>query len=119
MAEKRYYYKAKDGKGYLNFKSPLSKEKLKEYVEITKEQFDSETYVAPHVPTAAEIARQKKLSEIAQLKHELAETDYVVIKIAESDDTDEQAALRETYSDIIAARKTKRARVDQLLSELD
>lgn len=113
MAEQRYYYKAKSGKGYLNLKSPLSKEELKDYVEITKEQFDSETYVAPYEPTAAELARQEKLSEIAHLKRQLQETDYCVIKIAEG------AATIEEYADVIAQRQTWRARINELLEELN
>lgn len=119
MAEKRYYYK-KDGKPVYNLKEPLENilNNTSGYVEITEEEFNS-LLPQPTQPTAAELEKQEKLDEIALLKRELAETDYVVIKIAESDDADEQASLRETYADIIAARKTKRARVDQLLSEVN
>lgn len=112
MAEKRYYYKAKNGKGYLNFKHPLSKEELNDYVEITKETFESETYHAPHVPTAEETARKEKLARIAELKRFLSSTDYCVIKIAEG------AATTEEYASVIAERQAARTEINTLESEL-
>ena len=111
MAEKRYYYKAKSGERYLNLKSPLSKEDLKDYDEITKEVFDAETYVEPHVETAKEKAAREKKQEIAQLKKQLADTDYCVIKIAEG------AATAEEYADVISQRATWRARINELEGE--
>ncbi len=106
---KRFYYKAKSGNGYLNLKSPLSKNELKDYVEITEEQFNFETYVAPHEPTAEELAAQEARAEIARLKKRLADTDYCVIKIAEG------AATVEEYADVIAQRAAWRARINELL----
>lgn len=110
----RYYYKAKSGKGFMNLKSPLNDDN---YEEITKEEFDSLTYVAPHEPTAKEIAAKEKAQRIAALKHELAETDYVVIKIAESDDADEIAALRQEYAQVIAHRREVRSELNDLLED--
>ncbi len=120
MAEKRYYYKTKDGKGLLNLKFPLSKEEIKEkkYEEITAEEFAS-LQPQPHEPTAAERAKQEKLREIATLKGELAKTDYVVIKIAECETVEEQSALRTEYASVIADRKAKRTRINALLEELE
>ena len=114
----RFYYKSKNGKGYLNLKTPLSKEEAKNYIQITKEQFDKETYVAPHKATPEELAAQEKARTIAQLKDELASTDYVVIKIAESDDADEIAALRTEYASVIAHRKQVRTQINELESNL-
>lgn len=116
-ANGRYYYKAKTGNGYLNFKHPLTGAELEDYVEITKEEFDQLTYVAPHEPTAEELVAQEKARQIAQLKAELAATDYVVIKIAESDDADEIAALRAEYADVIAHRRQVRAQINELEGE--
>lgn len=40
MAEKRYYYKSKDGKGWLNLKTP-DYDGNKNYVVITKAEWDA------------------------------------------------------------------------------
>ena len=111
--EKRYYYKAKSGKGYLNLKSPLSKKELKDYDEITKEVFDAETYHEPHVETAKEKAAREKKQEIARLKKQLADTDYCVSKIAEG------VATAEEYADVLTQRAEWRARINELEGELE
>ena len=119
----RYYYKAKAGNGYLNLKSPLT-ENRDQYEEITKEEFDALTYhepVAPHEPTAEEIAQNEKRAEIADCKHQLALTDYVVLKLAEAlgeGDTETVAAIESDYATVLADRKTWRARINELESEL-
>lgn len=59
----RFYYKSKDGTGFLNLKSPLIDEK---YIQITKEEFEELT--KPKEPTAEEKAAQEKLKVIAEKK---------------------------------------------------
>lgn len=101
---KRYYYKAKEGKGYLNLKSPLKGKELEKYTELTEEQFAAETIVPPHEETEA----SRKRKRIAELKGNLARTDYVVIKIAEG------AATVEEYAEVIAQRQAWRAEINEL-----
>ena len=108
----RFYYKSKNGKGYLNLKTPLSKEEAKNYIEITKEQFDKETYIAPHQATPEEIARSEKVARINALKQQLKDTDYCIIKIAEG------VATMEEYADVISSRQSWRAKINQLEEEL-
>ena len=107
---KRYYYRAKSGNGYLSLKSPLSKEELSNYVEITEEQFNA-AQPQPHTPTAAELAAKERRAEIISLKKHLADTDYCIIKIAEG------VATAEEYADVIAQRATWRARINELEAE--
>lgn len=114
----RFYYKSKNGKGFLNLKSPLDEEDAKDYIQITKEEFDELTYIKPYEPTEAELAAQEKRNQIAQLKRALAESDYVVIKIAEADTAEEQAALREEYAGVIASRKEARVQINTLEAEI-
>lgn len=108
----RYYYKAKDGKGYLNLKSPLSGEELKKYTEITKAQFDKATAVTVHEPSAEEVARKEKLAQISQLKSQLAKTDYQALKYAEG------WISEEDYAEIKAARQALRDQINALEAEL-
>jgi len=118
--KERYYYKDQNGRPAYNLKEPLANvlEDTTGYVEITKAEWDELTYVAPHVPTAAELAREEKLNAIAAAKAYLASTDYIVIKIAEAEDAEEIASIREEYADIIAERKAKRALINELEAEL-
>ncbi len=51
-------------------------------------------------------------AEITQLKANLAETDYVVIKIAEG------AATADNYADVLVQRQTWRDRINELEKEL-
>ena len=120
MAEvKRYYYK-KDGKAAYNLKEPLENilEDTTGYVEITKEEWDQLTYIPPYVPTKEELAREEKLNAISAAKAYLASTDYIVIKIAEAEDAEEIASIREEYADTIVERKAKRALINELEAEL-
>lgn len=61
-------------------------------------------------PTEEEIKQRR----IAELKGQLDSTDYVVIKITESDDAEEQAQLREEYAEVITNRKAWRAEINEL-----
>lgn len=110
--EKRYYYKSKEGNGYLNLKSPLSKAELANYDEITAEEFAILTTPEVHEPTPEELARQEKLNRIAFLKGELARTDYEAIKYAEGWFTDEE------YAEFKAQRQAWRVEINQLEQEL-
>ena len=106
-ANGRYYYKTKSGKGLLSLKSPLPESELENHIEITGEEFE-QLKPQPHVPSATEKAKR---TEIAQLKHKLAETDYCIIKIAEG------VATVEEYAEVIAQRATWRARINELEGE--
>ena len=52
--------------------------------------------------------------EIRELKAELRATDYVVIKIAEAATSEQQAALRAEYAEVIAHRIEVRAQINEL-----
>lgn len=57
--------------------------------------------------------RQEEIAEIAELKANLLQTDYMVIKIAEG------AATKEEYQDSINLRASWRARINELEEELN
>lgn len=103
---KRFYYKSKDSKGFLNLKSPLVDEN---YIQITKEEFDELT--KPKEPTAKEKAAQEKAKKIAEYKSYLFKTDYIVLKIAEAQsegDTNKVSHLRTLYKSELEERKKMR-----------
>ena len=77
----RFYYKAKDGKGFLNLKSPIADEE--NYIQITEEEFNELTKPKEHKLTAQQKAAQEKVRRTAEYKKYLADTDYIVLKIAE------------------------------------
>ena len=109
----RYYYKHNDGKGFLNLKSPL--EDLTGYTEITKEEFNELT--KPPEPTEEQKAKIEKARQIAELKKKLADTDYIVLKIAEAQadgDTETVAELKTTYATELANRKEWRVQINEL-----
>lgn len=109
----RYYYKSKQGNGFLNLKSPLNELEAENYDEITAEQFAALTAgPEPVQPTAAELARQAKLDRISELKSNLARTDYEAIKYAEGWFTDEE------YAEYKAQRQAWRVEINQLEQEL-
>ena len=57
---------------------------------------------------------EKAQARIAELKQMLADSDWVVIKIAESDMPEEQEELRKQYVNIISERKAWRAEINEL-----
>lgn len=57
-------------------------------------------------------ARSLATKEIQELKEQLRETDYAVIKIAEG------AATAEEYAEVIAQRKAWRVRINELETQL-
>jgi len=61
--------------------------------------------------SAEEKAKEEKERRVTELKQKLAETDYVVIKIAEGE------ATKEEYSEVLANRKAWREAINQLEGE--
>lgn len=108
----RFYYKSKDGTGFLNLKSPLAD---KNYVKITKEEF--EKLVKPKEPTAEEKAAQEKAKKIAEYKKYLQDTDYIVLKMGEclaDGNTEEVTAIKTEYTEQLAKRKEARDKINGL-----
>lgn len=106
----RFYYKSKDGTGFLNLKSPLVD---KNYIQVTKEEFEKLT--KPKELTAEEKAAQEKARKIAEYKKYLADTDYIVLKIAEAQsEGGDITALRTEYAEQLAKRKEARNKINEL-----
>ena len=61
----RFYYKSKEGNGFLNLKSPLVDEN---YIQITKEEFEELTKPKVYEPTEEQKALQAKQKLIAEKK---------------------------------------------------
>lgn len=61
----RFYYKSKEGKGFLNLKSPLLD---KNYIQITKEEFEELTKPKVYVPTAEQKAKVELAKTIREKK---------------------------------------------------
>ena len=101
----RYYYKTKEGNGYLNLKTPSNNEN---YIQITEEEFNELTKVEEHIPTEEEIAKQEKLNRINELKKLLSSTDYKAIKYAEGLITEEE------YEPIKTQRQAWRNEISEL-----
>ena len=105
----RFYYKNKNNTGFLNLKSPIIDER---YIQITEEEFNELT--KPKIPelTAEQKAAQEKAKKIAEYKKYLAETDYIVLKIAEAQsegETSTVSQLRDIYKEQLKERKRVRA----------
>lgn len=103
----RFYYKQKEGNGFLNLKSPLIDGN---YIQIMKEEFEELT--KPKEPTAEEKSAQEKAKKIAEYKKYLADTDYIVLKIAEAQsegDTNTVSQLRDIYREQLKERKRVRS----------
>ena len=77
------------------------------HIEDTGEYFEVVKNPEPTPPTDEEI----KAVRIAELKQRLADTDYVVIKIAEG------SATKEEYADVIANRRAWREEIRSLENE--
>lgn len=93
----RFYYKKKDGTGFANLKSPLTND---DYIQITEEEFNELT--KPKELTAEQKAAQEKAKKIAEYKKYLADTDYIVLKIAErlaEGDTESVMAIKTEYTE--------------------
>ena len=103
----RFYYKSKKGNGFLNLKSPIIDE---DYIQITEKEFNELT--KPKEPTAEQKAAQEKAKKIAEYKKYLADTDYIVLKIAEAQSEGETSTvgqLRDIYKEQLKERKRIRS----------
>ena len=108
----RFYYKSKDGTGFLNLKSPLADES---YIQITEEEFNELSKPKVYEPTSAQKAAYEKAKKIAEYKKYLADTDYIVLKIAEAQsegETSTVSQLRSIYSEQLKLRKQYRAKLN-------
>ena len=111
---KRFYYKNKSNTGFLNLKSPLIDEN---YIQITKEEFEELTNPKAYELTTEEKATQEKARQIAELKKNLVDTDYIVLKIAEAiaeSNSEQVAQLRLTYANELNNRKVWREQINNL-----
>lgn len=110
----RFYYKNKNNTGFLNLKSPLVD---KNYIQITKEEFEELTKPKVHIPTEEEKAAQEKAKKVAEYKKYLADTDYIVLKIAEAvadNNSEEVEKLKTTYTTELAKREEAREKINEL-----
>lgn len=106
----RYYYKSKNNTGFLNFKSPLIDEN---YIQITEEEFKELT--KQKEPTTEQKAAAEKARKIAGYKKYLADTDYIVLKIAEAQsegETTTVSQLRSIYAEQLKLRKQYRLKLN-------
>ena len=109
----RYYYK-KDNGSLFNLKSPLTD--LTGYTEITEEEFN-ELSNKRYEPTEEQKAKIEKARQIAELKKKLADTDYIVLKIAEATfkgDELEVEKLKITYATQLNNRIVCRQKINEL-----
>ena len=106
---KRFYYKNKDNTGFCSLKSAITDEN---YIQITKEEFEELTKLKEYVPTAEQKAAYEKAKKVAEYKKYLADTDYIVLKIAEAQsegETSTVSQLRDIYKEQLKERKRVRA----------
>ncbi len=79
------------------------------YIELTQEEIQQKKAEQE----AFEKTKEFKQMKIAELKQNLTDTDYAIIKIAEG------SATAEEYSEIIKQRKEWREEINRLESELN
>lgn len=111
----RYYYKSKDGQGFLNLKTPLIGEDG--YIQITEDEFNKLTATPKFTPTDEQKAAIERQRQISALKQKLANTDYIVLKIAEAiseSDTETVEQLKQTYAVELGDRKVWRNEINKL-----
>ena len=116
-----HYYKTKDGKGLFSFITELSEEELQEknYDVITEEQFNelnNQNFSIPENPN------QQIYDQINQLKHNLSQTDYIALKLAEALADDNQSLINQIKTDYATElnnRKVWRARINELEAQLN
>ena len=86
------------------------------YTQITEEEFN-ELSNKRYEPTEEQKAKIEKARRIAELKKKLADTDYIVLKIAEAQadgETEKIAELKTTYATELANRKAWREQINKL-----
>lgn len=109
----RYYYKANDGRGFLNLKTQL--ENKDGYTQITEDEHNKLTHQPE--PTEEQKTAIAKARQIAELKKNLADTDYIVLKMAEAvaeNDNELLNELKSEYSVKLAQRKEWRYQLNNL-----
>ena len=85
------------------------------YMQITEEEFNELS--KPPELTEEQKAEIEKARQIAELKKKLADTDYIVLKIAEAQadgETETVAELKTTYATELANRKAWREQINKL-----
>ena len=110
----RFYYKSKDNTGFLNLKSPMIDEN---YIQISKEEFEELTKPKVYKPTEEQKAAQEKAKKIAEYKKYLEDTDYIVLKIAESqaeNNNEEVESIKSEYASELLQRKNAREQINLL-----
>ena len=108
----RFYYKSKNGNGFLNLKSPLIDDN---HIQITEEEFNELT--KPKELTTEQKAAQEKAKKIAEYKKYLEKTDYIVLKMGEclaDGNTEAVAAIKTEYAEQLAKRKEARDKINDL-----
>ena len=86
------------------------------YTQITEEEFN-ELSNKRYEPTEEQKAKIEKARQIAELKKKLADTDYIVLKIAEAQadgETETVTELKTTYATELANRKAWREQINKL-----
>ena len=86
------------------------------YTQITEEEFN-ELSNKRYEPTEEQKAKIEKARKIAELKKKLADTDYIVLKIAEAQadgETEKITELKMTYATELANRKAWREQINEL-----
>lgn len=107
----RYYYKSQDENNWLSLKSPLSDSEIAEgnYISISKEEFDQHMEAIKPIPLTPTEEYVKDIQrQIAEIKKELASSDYKAIKYAEG------WISEEDYAPIKAERQALRDRINEL-----
>ena len=114
---KKYLYNGQEYRSEYSVRQAIWKEDRKvfgkEPDENRAEFWEKLNVVYTEEPDPEPSARSLAAKEIRELKDQLRETDYAVIKIAEG------AATAEEYSEVIAQRETWRARINELEAVLE
>lgn len=87
------------------------------YTQITEEEFNELSKPKVYEPTEEQKAEIEKARQIAELKKKLADTDYIVLKIAEAQadgETETVAELKTAYATELANRKAWREHINEL-----
>lgn len=113
---KKYLYNNKEYLSEYSVRQAIWKEEHKvfgkEPDENRAEFWEKLNVVYTEEPDPEPSARSLAAKEIRELKDQLRETDYAVIKIAEG------AATAKEYSEVIAQREVWRARINELETQL-
>ena len=86
------------------------------YTQITEEEFNKLSNKR-YEPTKEQKAKIEKARQIAELKKKLADTDYIVLNLAEAQadgDTETVAELKTTYATELINRKAWREQINAL-----